>query len=311
MSNDLSCLPTETVEICVNCRQSGSVRDATFEGWLCLKPPYQVRNCAGCGLRWLSPRPTSVGYETVYSAENYFTAQAGSDVSYENLLDVRVAHFKRRLLSLSRYFPGRSSLKILDYGAATGEFVANAIKIGHSCAGMEFSADARRIAIEKNQITLYSSDEILNGDALFDVIHMNHVFEHMPNPASHLTWCQEHMAENGLLIIEVPQQFNNNIDYLKRLLGRGGKFNGFGAFSLHHTYFFSLKNLKALIENNGFKVEHLTTDVVGARLSGGKKTPKTVLVRLVSWLSNAVFRRGDNIEVYARLKSDSLSSILH
>ncbi len=299
MSSDLSNLPTETVEVCVNCKLGNAARDTTFEDWLCLNPPYQVRRCVGCALRWLSPRPTSIGYESVYSAENYFTVQAGTVVAYENLLDARIAHFRKRLATLDTYFPGQSVLSILDYGAATGEFVANAIKMGHSCIGVEFSSDARRIAFEKNEVTLYSSDEIPGGHPLFDVIHMNHVFEHMPNPTEHLAWCREHLAANGLLVIEVPQQFNNHIDRLKRLLGRGGKFSEFGAFSLHHTYYFSARNLEALLENNGFDVLQLTTDVAGPRL-GGKQTLKTILISIISWLSNVLFRGGDNIEVFAR-----------
>lgn len=301
MRSDLSNLPTETVEICVNCRLGNSVRDTAFEDWLCLKPPYQIRHCSSCSLRWLSPRPTSAGYEVVYSAENYFSAQAGADVAYESMLDARTRHFSNRLSALSGYFPERKSLKILDYGAATGEFVVNAIKCGHDCTGIEFSADARRLAAEKHRIKLYAPDEYADLNSRFDVVHMNHVFEHMPNPAAHLIWCRNQLSENGLLIIEVPQQFDNHIDRLKRLFGRGGKMPDFGAFSLHHTYFFRTSSLKQLIERNGFDVVHMTTDVVGPRL-GGKRRIRSGLIRCASWLAERMFRGGDNIELYARRK---------
>jgi 2-polyprenyl-3-methyl-5-hydroxy-6-metoxy-1,4-benzoquinol methylase len=299
MSSDLSNLPTEIVEACVNCRRPDSTRDTTFEAWLCLISPYQVRNCAGCGLRWLSPRPTSVGYETVYSSENYFSEQAGVDVAYENVLDARTAHFKKRLASLRNYFPDKNTLNILDYGAATGEFVVSAKQLGHDCVGIEFSADARRLAAENHGIKLYAPDEHTEMNARFDVIHMNHVFEHMPDPAAHLLFCRNQLTENGLLIIEVPQQFDNHIDRLKRLLGRGGKMPNFGAFSLHHTYFFSTRNLKQLIERSGFVVVHTTTNVAGPRL-GGSGTLRTVVMAALLRCSDWIGRGGDNIEIVAR-----------
>jgi 2-polyprenyl-3-methyl-5-hydroxy-6-metoxy-1,4-benzoquinol methylase len=303
MSRDLTDLPTETVEICANCNLSFSERDIRFEDWLCLISSYQVRNCISCGLRWLSPRPTSIGYERVYSADNYFTAQAGEDVAYENLLDGRTAHFEKRLSTLRSYFLDKNVLNILDYGAATGEFVAAAKKFGHNCFGIEFSSDARQIALEKNHIKLFAPDGMSDNGLLFDVMHMNHVLEHMPNPAEHLSWCRKKLANDGLLIIEIPQQFHNHIDRLKRLLKRGGKFNKFTAFSLHHTYFFKVQNIIELIENSGFKVEHITTDVIGARY-GSKKSINTLIVRCISWVSDRFFSGGDNIEIYARAQKN-------
>lgn len=297
MRSDLSKLPTESVEFCVICKKNDTVRDISFEKYLCLTPVYQVRCCPVCGLRWLSPRPTRIGYESVYSADEYFKNE---HVAYENLLSIRTDHFRQRLMSLSKYFSGRKSLKILDYGAATGDFVATAISLGNDCIGIEFSSDARKLAAEKNKIRLYSPEEFSSKEILFDVIHMNHVFEHIPDPANHLAWCRDRMEKNGLLIIEVPQQFNNHIDRLKRMLGRGGKLNEFTAFSLHHTYFFKTKNLVRLLEKSGFNVVHITTDVVGARRSG-KMSPRILLMRLVSWISNLLNRGGDNIEVYARM----------
>lgn len=299
MRSDLSNLPTEVVEVCINCKRSSSSRDQKFEDYLCLIHPYQVKRCQTCELRWLSPRPTRVGYEKVYSAENYFTTEAGEHVSYENLLSVRMAHFRRRIASFGKYFPDRKSLKILDYGAATGEFVSIAINLGNRCEGVEFSSDARKIAADKNNIRLYSPEDFIGRDILFDVIHMNHVFEHMPDPVNHLAWCRQRLADNGLLVVEVPQQFKNHIDLIKRLLARGGRFTEFGPFSLHHTYFFNSRNLIEMVEKCGFKVIHLTTDVGGVRAKE-KITLRVRLARLFSWAANWLNHGGDNIEIYAK-----------
>ena len=95
LKSDLLNLPTEIVVDCVNCKRNDSIRDSAFESWLALCPPYGVRKCKSCGLRWLSPRPTSAGYESVYSAENYFEAEAGEDIAYRNMIKTRCLHFNR------------------------------------------------------------------------------------------------------------------------------------------------------------------------------------------------------------------------
>lgn len=298
MNNDLACLPTETVETCVNCTRSDSRRDSRFEVWLCLKPPYQIRKCVGCALRWLSPRPTGAGYEIVYNADNYFGAQAGEGIAYEGVLAARNLQFETRLNEITKRFPGRKSLNILDFGAATGEFVACARRLGHCCVGVELSEDARAIAHSRFAITLYEPENLPEFSSGYDLIHMNHVFEHVPNPATHLAWCSRMLADGGMLLIEVPQQFCNHIDRLKRILGRGGKLEKFSAFSLHHTYFYTARSLLEIISRSGFRPIAITTNVIGPRL-GTRKNCKSRLMDFILRVADLAGRGGDNIELIA------------
>ena len=298
MVTTLSSLETEIIGVCANCTRANSQRDLRFENWLCLIPPYQVRLCRDCGLRWLSPRPTSVGYAVVYSTENYFGAQAGEGIAYEGMLVARNLQFESRLMQMNKYFPGRKSLNILDYGAATGEFVACARALGHHCVGVELSEDARAIAHSRFAITLYEPEGLPELSAGYDLIHMNHVFEHMPNPAAHLAWCRRMLADGGMLLIEVPQQFCNHIDGLKRLLGRGGKLEKFSAFSLHHTYFYTARSLLDIIGRSGFQPVAITTHVIGPRL-GTRKNCKSRLMDFMLRVADFAGWGGDNIELIA------------
>lgn len=298
MAETLFDLETEIVAICANCSQSNSQRDFRFEDWLCLIPPYQVRLCRACGLRWLSPRPTSASYAVVYNAENYFGAQAGEGITYEGVLDARKLQFEVRLKQVAKRFPGRKSLNILDYGAATGEFVACARALGHNCVGAEFSEDARAIAHSRFAINLHDPESLPELSAGYDLIHMNHVFEHVPNPATHLAWCRSMLADGGMLLIEVPQQFCNHIDAFKRILGRGGRLEKFSSFSLHHTYFYTARSLLDILNRSGFRTIAITTNVTGPRL-GKRKDFRSRLMAFMLRLADVAGRGGDNIELIA------------
>ena len=110
--------------------------------------------------------------------------------------------------------------------------------------------------------------------------------------------CYRILKPQGLLVLELPQQFLNDLDRLKSLL-KIQKVPRFNAYSLHHTYFFTPGNLNRLIEDTGFKVDHLAT-------ANANRTPlfpfsvKNAVLRLYLWLADKLHKGGNIIEVYAR-----------
>ena len=288
---------TDTVTHCVICLKPDTCSDSRFNSWLGLIKPYDVKRCDHCGLRWLSPRPTKEANVTLYSEENYF--DGGNAVEkYSDLAAERIPYFRSRIEKIETYFPEGQYLDILEIGSATGEFVIEAIKKGHACIGLEFSDDARAKAKISYGVELLSQSVETLEDSGFDVIHMNHVFEHLPFPHITLEHCHRILKPHGLLILEVPQQFLNDLDRLKTLL-RLQKTPKFNAYSLHHTYFFTPSTLIQLIEGKDLKVEYLAT-------ANPHRTPlfpfslKNAILRLYLWLADKLHKGGNIIEVYAR-----------
>lgn len=288
---------TETVSHCVICSISDTCSDSRFNFWLGLIKPFDVKRCDHCDLRWLSPRPTKEANVTLYSEENYF--DGGNAVEkYSDLAAKRIPYFQSRLEKIATYFPGRKHLKVLEIGSATGEFVVETIKKGHTCIGLEFSQDARLKAKNCYGVELLEKPVETFEDSSFDVIHMNHVFEHLPFPDKTLKECFRILKPQGLLVLEVPQEFLNDLDRLKSLL-RIQKTPRFNAYSLHHTYFFTPGNLSRLIEDTGFKVDYLAT-------ANAHRTPlfpfsvKNAVLRLYLGLADKLHKGGNIIEVYAR-----------
>lgn len=296
--HDLRSLPTEMHDECLLCTDAPVTDDARAGQLLGLIPPYQVKLCTACGLRWLSPRPTEQGYEHVYAAENYFSGRNAVE-SFDDLARIRRPYFRHRVKRIEALSNSQSALRMLDIGAATGEFVYEARQRGHAAEGFEFSADARQQARDKYSLELHSGNiETLADNEPYDVVHMNHVFEHVPDPRDTLSVIQRLLKAGGLLVIEVPQQFDNDLDRLKRLLRLNRK-PEFNAYSLHHTWFFTPTTLTQLLNSYGFSVLHAGT-ANWARTPLWPPNPIHLILGTFLYLSDRIHRGGNVIEVYAR-----------
>lgn len=301
--DQLCALPVETVETCVLCEGTRGVPDARWRGFLELMPPFDVLCCPNCSLRWLSPRPNATGYATLYSDAMYFGGEGASPAGYAGLAKARIDYMRSRIERIGRMAGGKQPLSMLDYGAATGEFVRAARDAGHVCVGIELSDDARASAERKNGVELLAADRSNElGDAQFDVVHMNHVLEHMPDPLAHLCWCARMLKPGGLLVSEVPNQFDNDLDRLRRLLHVGGKRPRFDAYSLHHTYFFTPTTMVMLLARAGFKVVNLTTFNCD-KTPLWPFAPKNYLLGGLLGAADRLHAGGNIIEVFARRES--------
>lgn len=295
-------LTTETVPGCVLCDGVSGVVDEKWASYLSLPGTFGVLRCPNCNLHWLSPRPNSQAYEILYSNAMYFGGEGAAPAVYERVVADRVEYFRRRIRKISAIM-NRSPLSILDYGAATGEFVKIARIEGLRCEGVELSIDAREDALARYGLALMSHEEALALEpAQFDVIHMNHVLEHMPDPLDHLLWCRQLLKPNGLLVLEVPQQFDNDLDRVRRWLGQGGRQKRLDAYSLHHTYFFTPATLQALLVRAGFQCLRIST-FNPDKTPLWPPQPKQWILRLWLGLSDRIHKGGNIVEAFATVES--------
>lgn len=285
----------ELVHLCVACGSVEHKEDLAFSHHLALRPPYAVRSCTKCKLRWLSPRPTSDAYQELYSDEFYFGGHAAPEI-YSDVVRGRLHHFAERIKRAEKLH-AKQTLDILDVGAATGDFVYLASQRGHRAIGIELSSDARKTAQQKYGIQLDSGAIEQYPKASFDMIHMNHVLEHLPNPQETLAHCGQLLRGGGLIVIEIPQQFDNDLDRLRKVL-RLNRQPEFNSYSLHHTYFFSPHNISVLINKTGFRLLSLRT-AVDSRTPLWPPSIKNVFLRLFLMLSDRIHKGGNIIEVYA------------
>ena len=92
--------------------------------------------------------------------------------------------------------------EILDFGCERGDFIQLTQKISKKSVGVELN---RKNSEHLNNIGIQCVNKLseLNDDK-FDLITLNHVFEHLHDPINILIELQKHLKDDGTIIIEVP-----------------------------------------------------------------------------------------------------------
>lgn len=210
-----------------------------------LNSKWRVVSCTGCALKALHPKPTDQELSQIYDA--YPTR--GDRVTVEKQ---RRPTYETKLARLETLAPGK---RLLDIGAGLGTFVHTARSRGFAADGLEYLGDHCDLASQIWGVDLIQgmieTHEFPAGTE-FDIIHMHHVLEHFRQPSLALLRSHELLADGGILLLEVPNQFGELTQSLKALLGR------YVALPpdkrLHHMYFFTPKSIRAYLRKFRFEI---------------------------------------------------------
>ena len=149
----------------------------------------------------------------------------------------------------------------LDVGCGSGNF-GKTLKDIYHCEvwGIEPSEVAALEAGKKIDKAINSifSDKIpdLEGKK-FDVIFFNDVLEHLSDPGEALLNCKKMLNEKGLIIASIPNMRWYPV-ILSLLRYKDFKYELAGVMDKTHLRFFTLKSMRRLFEDAGYKV--LTTE---------------------------------------------------
>ncbi len=258
----------EEVLKCSNCGHKGNsylsnLSDQTFgdsTGWGMLKC-----SNANCGLIWLSPRPTPETIDKVYeeyythvdqptsdgvlfnAEQSYYAGKYGYNLprSWAEIIVWLNPFLKSKLDFDILYLKAFPQGKLLDYGCGNGRMMAKLEGLGWDCYGVDFDSKAvdfcRSKGLKVGLIENWLSDY---PDNYFDVITMNQVVEHVFDYKEILRGFYKKLKHNGKLIVATP-----NMD------GRLTTIYGRHLRSLEpprHLHLFNFKNLKGIIEEEGF-----------------------------------------------------------
>ncbi|UCD98416.1 MAG: class I SAM-dependent methyltransferase [Chloroflexota bacterium] len=204
---------------------------------------FQFVTCTNCGLIYLQYRPSQEELDLHYphDYEAYYLLEEGSE-------GVNQWHL-RRMLNLQLAFVEQYSNnkgRLLDIGAATGNFMKNAHDHGWEVLGIEPIEKAANIARE------YYHLEVITGtletaaleSSSFDVACMWDVLEHVPSPRQTLAGCFDLLKPNGLLVFSIP----NLKSFDRYLFGE----NWIGWDAPRHFNMFTEDTLKQLLDTSGF-----------------------------------------------------------
>ena len=202
-----------------------------------------VRRCLGtqCGSLWLDPSPLAPDLPLAYAG--YYThaqpAAQGCDASRsgdrQGPVHALLARLKRRYLAERygygpacrlrwcgalmavlrarrdaadgevRLLPAQPGGRLLDVGCGSGDWLSGMRRHGWRVQGVEFDPAAAAAARARGLPVLVGTLEQQHLPAAsFDAITLNHVIEHVPDPAATLRECARLLRPGGRIVLFTP-----------------------------------------------------------------------------------------------------------
>ncbi len=206
---------------------------------------FSLVECSGCGLVRLSPRPTPEQVAGFYSKDYWFAGGASAAGHMEEI-------YRRFVLLDHVRFAARAVRErgangtVLDVGCGGGLFLRMMKERGYDVLGLDFSAEAARVAWDKNGV------RVLVGDltcapiepASCSLVTMYHVLEHLLDPVVYLRAARRLLHREGRLIVQVPDRDC----WEAAMLGK----HWTGLDVPRHIHVFRTSDLRRLLESCGF-----------------------------------------------------------
>lgn len=216
---------------------------------------YHLVRCQDCGHLMTAPRLTEADlpalYGTYYPRQKIVTADIVRDAAR---MQAPFAALKRWLSGTDNQgqYQARAGEKILDVGCGSGLSLLEAKALGATAFGIEADPNVRPIAEALDLNIHFGSlhDEPFAGEN-FDLIIMNQVIEHVPEPDEALNIMRKRLAPGGRIILVFPNQAA-----LGRRLTGSRWIHWHIPFHLHH---FDQKTMKRLAERCGLKIARMRT----------------------------------------------------
>lgn len=238
---------------------------------------HRIVTCRSCGMVYTGDFREE---EARYSEKAYF------DGSYVERWDQFCHGFQSLVDKIRGYKSGGA---LLDVGTGVGALLHVARESGFAVRGVELSSWASRFARDEKGLDVICGtlEEAAFRAETFDVVVVNHVLEHVPDPAALLREARRILKKDGLLVLGIP----NIGSIMARLAGpRWASLR-----PEEHRWHFAPDTIKALVAKQGFRrLRFEARDnhaVVGWSLKG-------VLRRLVNCTA-LVANRGEAMLLFA------------
>jgi 2-polyprenyl-3-methyl-5-hydroxy-6-metoxy-1,4-benzoquinol methylase len=240
-------------------------------------------DCINCTLRFVSPRFLA---KDIY--ENDYFQGASHGFGFTNYEKDKIASqgYLMKFLDWIRNNFKSSNLYLIDVGAANGYFVKLANEQGFKAFGIEISSSAVEWAAKLGRPVAQGTLETLEDNRIYDVITVLDVLEHIPEPLIFLKIARSKIADNGILLINVP----NLGSFFSKVCGK--KWHAY--LPPEHWIYFNKKSITKMLEMAGFEIifsksisKSFTIGYLYLTIANSPQVPKIVRILLKSF--NKIF----------------------
>ena len=203
-----------------------------------------IIDCDRCRFKHIVPIPTPADLDRVYGHEYYSTDKPlyiqrhVEDREWLNLVYAEKYDTFERLL-------GETRRRILDIGSGPGFFLRHGAERGWTVRGIEPSSQAvahsRGLGLDVRQAFL--NDETAATLGRYDVVHLNEVLEHLPDPRGLLRIVDGLLDDGGLVALMVPNDYSPFQAALREACG----FEPWWVAPPHHVNYFDVESIERLV----------------------------------------------------------------
>ncbi len=220
------------------------------------KNGYDIIDCNVCGFKHAFPIPSTTELDKYYSDTFYSSDKPNYIQSHEKDLEWWHQIFEERIRLFNEHLQ-TDHKRILDIGSGPGFFLKYAQDNGWQSIGVEPSKHAaefsRRMGLEIINVSF--TENLVNGIGLYDVVHSNQTFEHLPYPIEALRLCFDLIRPGGLLFISVANDFNP----IQEILTTTMDFDTWWVIPPEHINYFNVETLQRIVKKVEFEILQVTT----------------------------------------------------
>ena len=206
---------------------------------------YTISRCLTCGLVYLSKRPVHKSFAYLYPQDYHARVENREAVLPRILYEQKYGFEFRRIRKILDHVPA----SLIDIGCGSGGLLLEMKRLwGGRCrlAGVELAVP-QTVDLTKSGIKMFIGKiEDLRAPQQFEIVTMYHVLEHVYNPVVVLKTSKKWVADDGILIGEVPDFDSPWRDVFSKYWG--------GMQIPRHMTFFTQATLKNALDRAGFEL---------------------------------------------------------
>jgi SAM-dependent methyltransferase len=224
---------------------------------------FSQSQCTRCKLAFLDPMFEEAELGAFYPKDYYAFADRFTVTPPAQSLKSKLSRWLGPREHLTRDPNFSRAGRMLDIGCGAGWFLYQMREQGWAVKGVEPNVAAAEFGKSKKGLDIFPGAlrDANFASGAFDYVRMNHSFEHMEHPNQILDEIYRILADNGKLMIGVPNR-------------DGWSARTFGRYWYHlalpvHTFSYSVQTLSQLLAKHNFEVEKVVFNTEQTPLLGG------------------------------------------